>query len=244
LSSGHRDRRYLDPDDRIVCAGLLDPVGENGIVRGSEPDIPEIGLDIIAEINVLSGVCAGSVPDLEPDLVVGEEGGRTRDGMEFAVGPAVKERRGRSHGDIVGLPGGIRPECIGGSERDGIGSGSSVCVNGVLDGGVCGIVTEVPLPGRGRIRGEVGELDGEGELTRKRGGREENRGWNGIGTFCSPCNNRWFVCRKLSDPNPVYFKITRIISVPANVRYPVFAIEDPWFLVKMTVSEPVRTDHV
>jgi len=161
LSTCCGDRGYPDPDDRVVRAGLLDPVGENGIVCCSEPDIPEVGSDVVAEIDVLAGISPGSIPEFEPDLVIGERDRRTRDGVEFAVRPVRKERRWRSYGDIVGLLGGIGAERVGGSERDGVGPCCSICVGRVLDGRVGGVIAEGPVPGSGRVGGEIGELDGE-----------------------------------------------------------------------------------
>jgi len=76
LGSGSGDGGDLDPDDGVGGSGLLDPGGEDGVVGGGEPDIAEIRGDVGPEVDVLAGVCSGSVPDLEPDLVVGQVTGR------------------------------------------------------------------------------------------------------------------------------------------------------------------------
>jgi len=76
LGSGSGDGGDLDPDDGVGRSGLLDPVGEDGVVGGGEPDIAEIRGYVGPEVDVLAGICAGSVPDLEPDLVVSQVTGR------------------------------------------------------------------------------------------------------------------------------------------------------------------------
>jgi hypothetical protein len=72
LRPGGRDGGDLYPDGRGVGPGLLDPVAEYRVIRGGEPEIGVVRVDVLPEIDILAGTGAGSPPDPEPDLVIGE----------------------------------------------------------------------------------------------------------------------------------------------------------------------------
>jgi len=87
-----------------------------------------------SEVDILAGICTGSVPERIPDLVVRKvRRCGAGDSMEFPVGPTAQERRWGSDGNVAGLLDCAGTVGIGHGQGDGVIPLSSVRVEGILE---------------------------------------------------------------------------------------------------------------